>query len=462
MNESKKIFRDPIYGYISIPKEYCNDIIDTAIFQRLRRIEQTGMRTLYPSAHHDRFAHSIGVFHLGCIAFNHLKKNSKLFWSEINEDCWEKYRKTFEIACLLHDCGHSPFSHTFENYYLLGRGEEIKNEIRSHTNDINFIKYDYGKSTPSSHEKISALLLLKNFKDAIVSMGGNPDLAARMILGCKHQSKLNDIKRFENRLISLLNGSGFDVDCLDYIQRDSWASGVSNVNIDYHRLLSSVMIKRANKRVELVLHKKVLSVIDNILIGRNHLYKWTHLHHKVCYEQNLLVEIVKKINDDNNEFLHKCLFTHKAFAEPQTFEGKSYFLPTDDDLMHVIKQYRATDPKIEEFLSRKHKLKALWKTHFEFDFYFKIFDKVEILQLPERLKDFTEFKSGDMICIQEKEKLKSIESGNLSIEVDDKFIDASTTCGYRVENKTYFIVYVSDRLLPMKQKIINKILKLKT
>ena len=63
----EKIFRDPIYGYISVSEDYCKKFIDTPIFQRLRRIEQTSMRVLFPSARHDRFVHSIGVYYRWCI-----------------------------------------------------------------------------------------------------------------------------------------------------------------------------------------------------------------------------------------------------------------------------------------------------------------------------------------------------------------------------------------------------------
>ncbi len=70
-----KLFRDPVHGYISVPVKYCEDFIDTPIFQRLRFIEQTSMRPLYPSAHHDRFAHSLGVFHLASLMFNYLQEN---------------------------------------------------------------------------------------------------------------------------------------------------------------------------------------------------------------------------------------------------------------------------------------------------------------------------------------------------------------------------------------------------
>ena len=68
-----KLFRDSVHGYISVPAAICADYIDTPIFQRLRYIEQTSMRVLYPSAHHDRFIHSLGVYHLGKMAFSHLR-----------------------------------------------------------------------------------------------------------------------------------------------------------------------------------------------------------------------------------------------------------------------------------------------------------------------------------------------------------------------------------------------------
>ena len=60
----KKLIKDPLYGYIEIEDKYIS-IIDTAEFQRLRNIRQTGYASLYPSALHNRFVHSMGVFHLG-------------------------------------------------------------------------------------------------------------------------------------------------------------------------------------------------------------------------------------------------------------------------------------------------------------------------------------------------------------------------------------------------------------
>jgi len=462
----EKIFRDPIYGYISIPETYCKDFIDTAIFQRLRRIEQTSMRVLYPSAHHDRFAHSIGVFYLGKLAFSYLEKNSKsLFQDAISDAEWQQYKNTFEIACLMHDCGHSPFSHTFEHYYLFQREPEIEHRLscffEKYTNFIN----EYRLYAPAPHEKISGLLLLEEYFGKIESNHASPQLAARMIMGVKYDGVLNFKQKFENKLISLLNGAGIDVDSLDYIQRDSWISGVGNVNIDYQRLLSSIMIKLDdNENCQIVFKKKVLSVIDNISIGRNFLYKWIYSHHKVIYEQLLLENIIEKINS-NSDFCKK-VFSIDSFTNSKEFQGHFYLLPTDDDIIHTIKQYIHEDEKITELLSRNYKYKALWKTYFEFnESYFRDVSDINRMKIFNHIQNGAlseEFGSNNILSIKATPKLKNINENDFFIEIDNKLIDASKATSIPSKNLSYFIVYVSEELRPYKDQIIKKMLSLQS
>jgi HD superfamily phosphohydrolase len=466
--EKEKIFRDPIYGYISIPQTYCSDFIDTEIFQRLRRIEQTSMRILYPSAHHDRFAHSLGVFYLGRLTFQYLRKNSEGFFPEVNKEIWDNYQSTFEIACLMHDCGHSPFSHTFEHYYLYKRGKEIKDKIASFYNCETSFKDEFDSASPADHEKISALLLLEIFYSKVISNQANPELAARMIMGCKYENTTDPIKKFENKLISLLNGSGIDVDSLDYIQRDSWASGVSNVDIDYHRLLSSIMIKPDKyKNPQIVFKKSVLSVIENISLGRNFLYKWVYSHHKVNYEQYLLSEIVNWINLETNYTFCDKAFSYESFFDSQTLNGDmSFYLTSDDDIIHFIKKYKNSNPKIEEYLSRKYKYKALWKTYFEFhEAFFKdvnsknrmsIFTKIENGSLNKM------FGENNLLSLKVQPKLKSINQNDFFIDINGTLIDASKATRLVPENLDYFILYVSKDLLSQKDFIIEELLKLQS
>ena len=81
-----KVIRDPVHGYLKIDKDILNSIVDNKYFQRLRRIEQTSMRCLYPAARHDRFIHSLGVYHLSCLAIDGLETNIKTHRQNLHKD----------------------------------------------------------------------------------------------------------------------------------------------------------------------------------------------------------------------------------------------------------------------------------------------------------------------------------------------------------------------------------------
>jgi len=124
-----KKFRDPVHGYITVPKIYVTGIIDTPYMQRIKEISQTGIYPLYPSATHNRFAHSLGVYHFSMMIYKNLKGRILINLCEIKRRLKEKkYYKSVEwdlnfwevllsIAALLHDVGHPAFSHSFEFLY---------------------------------------------------------------------------------------------------------------------------------------------------------------------------------------------------------------------------------------------------------------------------------------------------------------------------------------------------------
>lgn len=126
--DNQTVFKDAVLGYISVPKAVTKNLIDHKIFQRLRDVAQTGMETLYPGATHNRFCHSVGVYHLGRLAFHNFQQNVKkqhrdeIYYrvADTHDGCeriWNRWRFLFETACLLHDCGHSPLSHGLEFLY---------------------------------------------------------------------------------------------------------------------------------------------------------------------------------------------------------------------------------------------------------------------------------------------------------------------------------------------------------
>ena len=277
MNQDKvKVFKDTVHGYIEIPSVIVSNIIDTEQFQRLRYIEQTSMRSLYPAARHDRFIHSLGVYYLGKLAFQGFKNNSskvidmlkendndKDSLALLNDTWWEKQQLLFEIACLMHDCAHAPFSHTLEQYYYLKvdadanpRVVSLLYEICEELGDKDFKQDMYSESNSSwcgaPHEQLSSYIILKEYREAInnifVKLLPSADLRnddyvfiCRMIIGCKYKEN-NVADSLKNCIISLLNSSTIDVDGLDYIVRDAQMSGISTYSVDYQRILNSFTV----------------------------------------------------------------------------------------------------------------------------------------------------------------------------------------------------------------------------
>lgn len=378
--KNSKIFQDTVHGYISVPKNHCELIIDTEHFQRLRRIEQTSMRALYPSARHDRFIHSLGTYHLAGKAFQNIKLNSKEeFSDQISMTFWDTMKANFELASLLHDCGHSPFSHTFEKYYDLPACLDSLLKEKSQDEEFN-ADFDIFNDS-KQHEKISALLVLTVFKESIIKLNATPIYVVRMILGCKFTSELTDEKHVINCFIELLHGDVIDVDRLDYVARDKWASGFSSTNVDLERLLSSICLKRDdNGKIIVCFLKNALSELQSVLDVKDFQSLWIFNHHKIRYEQHVLVKAIEKLScliqsknedDSTSQNAINSFFDVNTFFEPIDFNGHSIYLPTDDDLIHLMKNYYTQNEYAQEWFSRKHKLFPVWKTYAEYNDLFK-------------------------------------------------------------------------------------------
>ena len=379
------VFRDPLYGYIHIPRFLCELFIDTPIFQRLRNVEQTSMRCLFPTAHHDRFSHSLGVFFLASKAIEYLiDVTTQKEWKSI----LAAQAPYFLIAALMHDCGHAPFSHICESFYAHA---ELDNELDQLIDTD--LQNDLRKRSPGIHEKVSSVVLLRGFSEKIAealhhfsyadddsSLHNPMMLIPRMIMGISYSEPDNQEKQIANCLISLLNGKSIDVDKLDYIMRDTWASGTSNVRIDIERILSSLFLDKPPDRpgIRLVFHKSSLSCIDSVIQGRNYLYKWLYSHHKVVYFNDILEKTIKNLGlvcrsqteEPNGDFL-LTLFSIKAFFSPLSYADEVFFLPADCDVRYLIKKYRNDIETADEILYRQTKFVPLWKTQEEYNYHFQ-------------------------------------------------------------------------------------------
>ena len=323
--DRQKLFKDPVHGYISVPLDWCTDFIDTPIFQRLRHIEQTSMRPLYPAARHDRFIHSLGTYHLARKFLSALTANTRD--EQIRKHLESKsVKNTFLIAALMHDCGHAPFSHTFEAFYNYSEAKSSRRAYDELANEFTDSDFKVGGSfDPAPHEAFSAIILNRFYREKLESHECDVELAARMITGCTYPEEKSITVSISNCLIELLNGKAIDVDKLDYILRDTWASGVQNTAIDIERLSTSVTLHRStDSRVILCYRKSALSVLQNVVNARNYLYEWVYNHHTILYYSTLLERLLKKmakhlaVENDPDSFW-KSAFSLAPFKEPVNF-----------------------------------------------------------------------------------------------------------------------------------------------
>lgn len=182
---------DTVHGYIMVEDHFIEHIIDTKYFQRLRRVEQTSIRSVYPSARHDRFIHSLGVYHIGSLIVEHLKKEAKSynFWGETEASMAIIY-DSYLAACLLHDVGHAPFSHTFEHYF--GQKSLLSKRLKEIISNVDFdndLESTMKTDAPNYHEFMSGIVSYIKFKEGLARMNIDTEFVVRMITGTFYKKK---------------------------------------------------------------------------------------------------------------------------------------------------------------------------------------------------------------------------------------------------------------------------------
>jgi HD superfamily phosphohydrolase len=243
-----KILNDPIYGFITVPHPVLLRLIDHPWFQRLRYIKQLGLGHLvYPGALHTRFHHALGAMHLMGEAIGTLRGKGH----SITED----EALGAQIAILLHDVGHGPFSHALEHSLVEGIG----------------------------HEAVSALVM-----DALnTEFNGALELGIRIF---RDQYP----KRFLHQLVS----GQLDVDRIDYLNRDSFYTGVSEGVIGGERIIKMLQVvddpDGSGLNSKLVVEEKAIYSIEKFLVARRLMYWQVYLHKTVVACEMMLVETLRR------------------------------------------------------------------------------------------------------------------------------------------------------------------------
>lgn len=234
----KKIINDPVYGFISIPEGLVFKLIEHRYFQRLRYIKQSGMtHMVYPGSIHTRFHHALGAMHLMGLAIETLRNKGH----EISE----AEEEAVTIAILLHDVGHGPFSHALESTIVQG----------------------------ISHEDISSLLMNR----LNVEFDGRLNMAINIF---------NDTypRRFLHQLVS----GQLDMDRLDYLNRDSFFTGVIEGMVGSDRIIKMLNLYDG----QIVVEEKGIYSIEKFLIARRLMYWQVYLHKTVIAAEQGLSKIL--------------------------------------------------------------------------------------------------------------------------------------------------------------------------
>jgi HD superfamily phosphohydrolase len=234
--------RDPVHGYI-YATDTEKELIDTAVFQRLRKIRQlAGAHLVYPGAQHSRFEHVIGAMYLCGLV-------SKSFHDKglISRETASELR----VAALLHDIGHGPFSHMFEELM------EAKTKYNHEDMTQRVIK----------ETEIADILKRNGFSSKEISLMSCGQSKAK-------ESYLNDV----------ISG-GLSVDVMDYLLRDSYFTGVEYGKVDVHRLINSLEVVGGRIAID----SAAIYAFEALLIARYEMFRAVYFHRTVRAAELMIV-----------------------------------------------------------------------------------------------------------------------------------------------------------------------------
>lgn len=254
-----KDFRDPIHNYIEVDYKIILDCIDTADFQRLRRIHQLGgVFEVYHTAEHSRFSHSLGVYQIIKTMIEKVRglKEALSPYDEV----------AILLAALLHDIGHGPFSHVFE---LVGN---------------------------ISHEEYTQRILLEDTEiNKILSMAdiNLPQAVCDIING-----------EYKNKLCCNLISSQLDADRMDYLLRDSYFTGTAYGTFDIERILKTCFVRDG----KFIVKESGIHAVEDYIMARYYMYWQVYYHESSRSYEIMLIKLIERIEDllkENNEEVHK-------------------------------------------------------------------------------------------------------------------------------------------------------------
>jgi len=309
--ERQQVLKDPIYGYIHIDFEVVKDILNTAIFQRLRRVKQlSGVQMVFHGAEHSRFSHSLGVYE---VAYRFLSV------PDIDENLSEREKGLLLATAMLHDIGHGAYSHAFED--IVG----------------------------TNHEHVGARLILE-------------DEELRSVLDKVDETFASDVasillKEKKYPLVEQLISSQLDVDRLDYLERDAYFTGTAYGHIDLDRIIRVCQVRDGR----IVFKSSGIGAIENYLISRYHMY-WQVYYHPVSRAYEVILEkIYQRVKDlclEGYDFKSNIIPLKKVIENPNDL--KHYIIIDDFYMNGLIASFTFSDDEILRNLSTDFLNRHIW------------------------------------------------------------------------------------------------------
>ena len=281
--------RDPVHGSIPIDDAVI-PILRHDFFQRLRNIKQLGFSEyVFPGATHTRYLHSLGVMHVGSMAFERLFPNK-------TDSHFKRVKQTFMLACLLHDVGHAPLSHATESVMptlkelnipkeFLKKGENVK---RQATHEDYTIKAIVDSSFSSSFKRVNEVYGVE-FPAIVDLIRGE----------CNNDQyfTIEGINYFP--LLSQLVSSEMDCDRMDYLLRDSYFCGVSYGSYDLDWLLDNLSpVVENNQKAYLGITERAVVTFDDFLLSRYHMFIMVYFHYRSVALEKLLMRYFQTASNE--------------------------------------------------------------------------------------------------------------------------------------------------------------------
>lgn len=310
--QAKHRIRDPLYGFIFFTDAE-KAIIDTQIFQRLRRVHQLALtKYVYPSAEHSRFVHSLGVMHCATMILSGIYNHK---YKKISSDPNELQIKTLRFSALLHDIGHLPFSHALEKHFLSGL----------------------------KHEALSEYIISDPRISSIIESDGVDPKAVGALLAKKPPAKF--------RLLHEVISGQLDADRADYLLRDAHLSGAKYGEYDFPRFLQLFSGREDDDEhghLTLFVDENDLHVAESMLIARYH-YNLQIPYHRTRMGFDLVLErFIRDFPEYRDPFtVEEGRLTHVDLER---------FTDLDDcEIMERIKkEFRRDNPWAPYLLRAKH------------------------------------------------------------------------------------------------------------